>query len=42
MPTYPNTTTTIETHIPATMDDVNEDELSPVEQVKLTVPNTDD
>ncbi|KAM4098424.1 hypothetical protein ACJW30_07G076200 [Castanea mollissima] len=39
---YPNTTTTIETHISATMDDVNEDELSPVEQVRLTVPNIDD
>ncbi|KAM3742538.1 hypothetical protein ACB098_07G075500 [Castanea mollissima] len=39
---YPNATTTIETHISATMDDVNEDELSPVEQVRLTVPNIDD
>ncbi|KAK7824797.1 hypothetical protein CFP56_034045 [Quercus suber] len=44
---YPNTTTTTtttttETHILATMHDVNEDKLSPIEQFKLTVPNTDD
>ena len=36
--TYPNTTTTT-TKAP---NDVDEDELSPIEQVRLTVPNTDD